>query len=80
MLHASRASTALALLVVTHGTVLGAQDEAPLRRALEGKRVTVKIDMPATQEGVDVFPGSSRPIDFPKLSGRLKSTGVAIPR
>ncbi len=78
MLHASRASTALALLVVTYSVVLAAQDEAHLRRVLEGKRVTVKIDMPATQEGVDVFPGSSRPIDFPKLSGRLKKNGVAI--
>jgi hypothetical protein len=78
MLHAFRASTALALLVVTHTTVLAAQDEARLRRVLEGKRLTVKIDMPATQEGVDVFPGSSRPIDFPKLSGRLKKYGVAI--
>jgi hypothetical protein len=78
MLNASRASSALALLAVTITAVLAAQDEAHLRRALEGKRVTVKIDMPATQEGVDVFPGSSRPIDFPKLSGRLKKNGVAI--
>ncbi len=78
MVHSSRAAAALALLVVAHATMLAAQDEARLRRALEGKRVTVKIDMPATQEGVDVFPGSSRPIDFPKLSGRLKKNGVAI--
>jgi len=78
MPHASRGSPVLALLVVTQVAVLAAQDEAHLRRALEGKRVTVKIDMPATQEGVDVFPGSSRPIDFPKLSGRLKKYGVAI--
>jgi hypothetical protein len=68
----------LALLVVTDTTLLAAQDEAQLRRAFEGKRMTVKIDMPASQEGVDVFPGSSRPIDFPKLSGRLKKSGVAI--
>jgi hypothetical protein len=78
MVHSTRLSTAFALLVVMHATALAAQDEAHLRRVLEGKRVTVKIDMPATQEGVDVFPGSSRPIDFPKLSGRLKKNGVAI--
>jgi hypothetical protein len=78
MVHLSRASIVFALLIATHATLLAAQDEARLRHALEGKRVTAKMDMPATQEGVDVFPGSSRPIDFPKLSGRLKKNGVAI--
>jgi len=68
----------LALLAVTTTAVLAAQDESQLRRAFEGKRMTVKIDMPASQEGVDVFAGSNRPIDFPKLSGRLKKYGVAI--
>ena len=68
----------LAFLGLTSTSLLPAQDEAQLRRAFEGKRMTVKIDMPASQEGVDVFPGSSRPIDFPKLSGRLKKYGVAI--
>ena len=33
---------------------LHAQDEARLRKALEGKRITLKMDMPATSEGVDV--------------------------
>lgn len=56
---------------------LEAQDEARLRRALEGKRVTVQIDMPATDDGVDIFPGTSRPLDFGKYAGRLKSAGTA---
>jgi hypothetical protein len=72
------ALSGLAIAVTTYVAPLAAQDEARLRRALEGKRMTLKIDMPASQEGVDVFPGSSRPIDFPKLSGRLKKHGVAI--
>ena len=54
-----------------------AQDEARLRRALEGKRVTLQIDMPATSAGVDLFPGTSRPLDFGKYAGRLKSAGTA---
>ena len=56
-----------------------AQDELHLRQKLEGKRMVVQIDMPATSEGVDVFPGSSRPLDFQKYSGRLKNNGMAIP-
>jgi hypothetical protein len=55
-----------------------AQDEAHLRKALEGKRVTVKMDMPATQEGVDVFPGSSRPVNYDDVGKRMKKEGVAI--
>ena len=67
----------LVLGLATMGS-LAAQDEVGLRSALEGRRVTVKLDMPATAEGVDLFPGASRPIDFPKLSGRIKKYGVAI--
>ena len=78
MLRLSRASSVLTLAVVAQTAALAAQDEAGLRRALEGKRITVKIEMPASQEGVDVFPGSERPIDFPKLSGRLKKYGTAL--
>jgi hypothetical protein len=38
----------------------------------------VKIDMPATQEGIDVYPDARRAIDFSQYSARLKSTGIAI--
>jgi hypothetical protein len=44
---------------------------------LEGERVTLQIDMPATSDGVDVFPGTSRPLDFEEYANRLKSTGTA---
>ena len=57
---------------------LEAQDERHLKQLFEGRRVTLLIDMPASQEGVDIFPGSSRPLDFQKYSGRLKKHGVAI--
>jgi hypothetical protein len=55
-----------------------AQDEARLRKALEGKRITLKMDMPATSEGVDVYPGSNRPVDYDKVGKRMKKEGVAI--
>ncbi len=77
MLRLLRVLAVLSVLVALT-TDLNAQDEASLRRALEGRRATVKLDMPATSEGVDVYPGSSRPIDFPKLANRLKKNGVAI--
>ena len=55
-----------------------AQDEAHLRKALEGKRITLKMDMPATSEGVDVFPGTNRPVDYEKVGKRLKKEGIAL--
>jgi hypothetical protein len=55
-----------------------AQDEGRLRKELEGKRVTLKIEMPATSAGVDIFPGTGRPLDFQKYGSRLKDNGVAI--
>jgi hypothetical protein len=55
-----------------------AQSESELRDFFEGKSVVVKLDMPATQEGIDVFPDARRAIDFAQYSARLKSTGIAI--
>jgi hypothetical protein len=73
-----RVLAVLTVVVAVRTTTLDAQDEATLRRVLEGKRTTLRMDMPATSEGVDVFPGSSRPIDFSKVANRLKKYGTAI--
>ncbi len=55
-----------------------AQSESVLRDFFEGKSVVVRLDMPATQEGIDVFPDARRAIDFAVYSARVKATGVAI--
>jgi hypothetical protein len=55
-----------------------AQSESELRDFFEGKSVVVKLDMPASQEGIDVFPDARRAIDFAQYSARVKATGVAI--
>jgi hypothetical protein len=57
---------------------VGAQTEAALRDAFEGQMVTVKLDMPGTEDGIDVYPGGDRPIDYPKVARRLKQNGTAI--
>jgi hypothetical protein len=54
------------------------QTETELKDFFEGKSVRVKIDMPATQAGIDVYPDARRAIDFSQYSARVKSTGVAI--
>lgn len=68
----------LALLLLLSATPAWAQTEAALREALEGRQVTLKIAMPGTESGVDVYPADARPLDYPKYAGRLKDNGTAI--
>ena len=56
-----------------------AQNEATLRAFFEGKRVTLKIDMPASSDGVDVSADARRALDFQRHRDRLKRyAGPAI--
>jgi hypothetical protein len=68
---------AVALLAATAAPAF-AQNEEALRAFFEGKRVTLKIDMPGTQEGVDVNVDSQRPVDFRQYGERIKAYGAAI--
>jgi hypothetical protein len=40
--------------------------------------VTVKIDMPGTSRGVDIFPMNATPLDYRELANRLKEYGTAL--
>jgi len=55
-----------------------AQNETALRRAFEGKAVVVRIDMPGTSGGVNVYPGEPLPVTFSEVADRLKRYGTAI--
>jgi hypothetical protein len=57
---------------------LAAQSEAALREYFEGQTVTSKLALPGTEDGVDVYPGTARPLDYPKYADRLKDYGTAI--
>lgn len=55
-----------------------AQSEAALRSAFEGKTVTVKIDMPGTSRGIDVYPQEATPVMFREVADRTKDYTVAL--
>jgi hypothetical protein len=55
-----------------------AQNESVLRQAFEGKVVTVKIDMPATSKGVDVYPLDPMAVDFREVAQRLKDNSTSL--
>ncbi|HET8623377.1 MAG TPA: hypothetical protein VFM14_07430 [Gemmatimonadales bacterium] len=55
-----------------------AQNEATLKSHFEGRMVVVRMDLPATDDGVDVYPAATPPIDFPRYQSRIKQYGTAI--
>lgn len=78
MLTAMRTLPLLAIAFALPWTRGEAQDEAALRRAFEGQSVVLKIDMPGTSSGVNVYPERDMPVDFPEVASRLKKFGTAI--
>ncbi len=72
----NRLTPIVALLLGIHP--LAAQSEPALREYFEGKTVTVRQPMPGTEEGVDIYPGTDTPLDYPKYAGRLKEHGTAL--
>ncbi len=67
----------LFLAALSTCTAAGQNPEA-LSQAFEGKQVTVKMDMPASQKGVDLYPDKPQPLDTKNYAKRLKDFGVAL--
>ena len=63
---------------VVNGAV--AQNPDALSPYFEGKQVVLKMDMPGTQKGVDVYPGRPQPLDLKSYSDRMKDFGAALQR
>jgi hypothetical protein len=54
------------------------QTEFDLKKFFEGKKVVLKMDMPATNEGVDAFPERGLALDYDAYGKRIKRFGTAI--
>jgi hypothetical protein len=76
MLTPVRACTTVVILALA--AAAAAQDDSTLRAAFEGKRVTLRIDMPGTSDGVDVQADARDAVDFPRYRDHLKRYGTAI--
>lgn len=66
------------ILLVALAAPAAAQDEAVLKEYFEGKRVTLRMDMPGASDGVDVRADARRAIDFARYRDALKQYGTAI--
>lgn len=70
--------SALLTALILSAHTLAAQSEPQLKQYFEGRTVTTRLAMPGTENGVDIYPGSDRPLDYPKYADRLKDYGTAI--
>jgi len=57
---------------------LQAQDAQSLSQFFEGKQVVVKIDMPGSQQGIDIYPQRPNSLDAKAYGKRMKSFPVAL--
>jgi hypothetical protein len=71
-------SRLFAVLLFSVSRPLVAQSEAALKDFFEGKTVTAKLALPGTEDGVDIYPGTARPLDYARYADRLKDFGTAI--
>jgi hypothetical protein len=70
--------TLVLLALLISPLVAHAQSEAALKQYFEGRTVKLKLAMPGTEDGVDVYPGTSKPLDFPRHADRIKDYGTAL--
>ena len=66
------------VLLLAFAAPAAAQNEAALKEYFEGKRVTLRLDMPGTSDGVDVHADARRAIDFANYRDELERYGTAI--
>jgi hypothetical protein len=66
------------LLLLALAAPAAAQNEAALKSYFEGKRITVRMDMPGDADGVDVHADARVAVDFGKYKDHLKRYGTAI--
>lgn len=71
-------SVLVPVLLMALAAPAAAQSEAELKSAFEGRRVTLRMDMPGDSDGVDVHADAKRAIDFNKYKEALKRYGTAI--
>lgn len=75
---ASTALTAGLALVLTVPLSASSTRERMLKDQFEGMRVVVRVDMPGTKDGVNVYPGYGRDLDVNEYRNNLRRYGVAL--
>lgn len=69
---------AILVVILSSLGIASAQTEGDLKRYFEGRHVTLKIDMPATKDGVNIYPERAQSLNYSDYATRLKQHGTAI--
>lgn len=69
---------AIVSLLTAFAPSVAAQDENALKAYFEGHRVTLRMDMPGSADGIDIQVDPPRSIDYKKYRENLKRYGAAI--
>jgi hypothetical protein len=77
MKHVQNLLLSIAIILVTM-TFASAQTESEVKRYLEGMRVEVRIDMPATKDGINVYPEREQIIDFNNYGKLIRDNGISL--
>ena len=68
----------LLIIIFSLTGTAGAQSEGELKQFFEGKSVTLRIDLPATKDGVNIYPERAQPFDYKEYGERLKRHGAFV--
>jgi len=71
-------SAILSVLFLAAASAMAQDANSTLSQFFEGKQVVVKIDMPGSQQGVDIFPQKPNSLDAKAYGKRMKSFPVAL--
>lgn len=66
------------IIIFSTTSTVWAQSETDLKQFFEGRTVTLRIDLPATKEGVNVYPERSQPFDYKEYENRMKRHGAFV--
>lgn len=69
---------AILTILLLASACLGAQNTNNLSQFFEGKQVIVKIDMPGSQQGIDIYPQKGNLMDAKSYGKRMKDFPVSI--
>jgi hypothetical protein len=71
-------AAAAAALLAAGAASAAAQDENALKSYFEGRRITLRLDMPGSADGVDIQVNPPKSIDYKKYRENVKRYGIAI--
>ncbi len=73
-----RTLLSLFAILLTVSSMRAQDANTALSQFFEGKQVVVKIDMPGSQQGVDIYPQSPNSLDAKNYGKRMKSFPIAL--